>query len=96
VFLKCEQILPPQHFRGLSPNAKRVYATVWNRLNNYGSDSIWLMDSYLIERTRIRPEQLGPALSELSRAQLLEMLPGKIQSRYKVIDPDSEQNELQD
>ena len=89
-FMKTAEILPEFYLSYLSPNAQRVYSTIWNRLNNYASDQIWLENSYLIERTRIRVEQLEPALSELSGLRLLEIVPGLIQNRYKILDPDAE------
>ena len=95
-FLKCEEILPSRYYKALSPNARRIYQTAWNRLNGYGSDTLWIRDALMVERTRIRPEQLGPAQSELSRAGLVEMVPGLIQTRYRILDPDAEVTEPQD
>ena len=92
-FLKTTEILPECYTSYLSPNAQRVFGTIWNRLNNYGSDQIWLENSYLIERTRIRQEQLDPALSELSGLRLLEIVPGLIQNRYRVTDPEADDNQ---
>jgi replication initiation and membrane attachment protein DnaB len=89
-FMKTKELLPEFYLTYLSPNAQRIYGTIWNRLNNYASDQIWLENSYLIERTRIRVEQLDPALSELSGLRLLEIVPGKIQNRYKITDPDEQ------
>jgi hypothetical protein len=89
-FMRCKDILPEVYLTYLSPNAQRLYGTIWNALNGYGSDSIWIKNSHLIERTRIRIEQLDPALSELSSLQLMEITPGLIQNRYRVTDPDVE------
>jgi hypothetical protein len=88
-FKKAEELLPPEYFDKLSRNARNVFATVWNRLNNYGSATVWMLDTEIVRRAGIRQEQLASAQSELSRAGLLEMLPGLIQTRYRILDPDA-------
>jgi hypothetical protein len=87
-FRKAEELLPPKYFDKLSRNGRNVFAAVWNRLNGYGSPTVWMLDRDIVGRAGIRQEQLASAQSELSRAGLLEMLPGLIQTRYRILDPD--------
>jgi hypothetical protein len=89
-FMKCKELLPEHYYSNLSPNAQRLYSTIWNALNNYASDQIWITNAKLVERAHIRIEQLSPALSELSHMQLLEIVPGLIQNRYRITDPEAE------
>jgi hypothetical protein len=87
-FRTAAELLPPNILQKLSPNARRVYATVWHRLDGYSSPTVWMLDAEIIKRAYIRPEQLASAQSELSRAGLLGMLPGVVQTRYRILDPD--------
>jgi hypothetical protein len=90
-FFLIAEILPSRIYRNLSHDARRVYAGIWNRLNNYMADSAWISNENLCRKTRLPNEKLDPALSELSRAGLLEIVPGLLQNRYKVLDPDAPQ-----
>jgi hypothetical protein len=83
--------LPSRIYRTISKDAQKIFAGIWNRLNNSTVDSIWISNENLCRKTRLPAEKLDSALSELSRAGLLEIVPGLVQNRYKVLDPDAPQ-----
>jgi hypothetical protein len=88
-FFLVAEILPSRIYRTINRDAQRVFAGIWNRLNNSSVDSIWISNENICRKTRLPEEKLDSALSELSRAGLLEIVPGLVQNRYKVLDPDA-------
>jgi hypothetical protein len=87
-FKKAQELLPPQYFDKLTRNGRSLFVAIWNRLNNYGSPTVWMLDSEIVRRAGLRLEQLGSAQLELCRLGLLEMQPGLVQTRYRLRDPD--------
>jgi hypothetical protein len=85
-FFLVAEILPSIIYRTLSKDAQRIFAGVWNRLNNSSVDNIWISNENICRKTRLPLEKLDSALSELSRAGLLEIVPGLVQNRYKILD----------
>ena len=90
-FFLTPQILPVRIYRTLSKDAHKIFAGIWNRLNNYTADSIWIMNTDLCRLAHIGDERLNPALAELCRAGVLEITGGLIQNKYRILDPDAPQ-----
>jgi hypothetical protein len=90
-FFMVAEILPSRIYRNISKNAQRVYGGIWNRLNNSMVDSVWISNENICRMTRLPEKKLDSALSELSRAGLLEIVPGLIQNNYRILDPDAPQ-----
>jgi len=91
-FHLIDEILPNGiHRTAITKEAQRVFVGIWNKLNGYGSDSIWIRNEHLILMSRVRPDKLDSALSELSGAGLLEIKIGLVQNRYRVTAPDQDE-----
>jgi hypothetical protein len=88
-FFLIAEILPSRIYRTISRDAQRIFAGIWNRLNNSTVSSIWISNESLCRKTRLPAEKLDSALAELCRAGLLEVTPGLVQNRYKILDPDA-------
>src|SRR5882757_6771964 len=78
-FFLVAEILPSRIYRSISRDAQRVFAGIWNRLNNSCVNAIWISNENICRKTRLPAEKLDSALSELSRAGLLEIVPGLVQ-----------------
>ena len=84
-FFRCANILPGPVCRKLTPEAKRVFALLWNRINSSTADSIWSSDDNIIHIARVRREKLQSTLDELTSAGLLQVTVGLTQNKYRVL-----------
>jgi hypothetical protein len=82
-FLKARDILSPDVCAKLTPEARGLYAAVWNRLTLKKLTSLWMHDDEAARRSLMIANRLPSAQSELSRFGLLVLIPGEIQTRYE-------------
>lgn len=90
IFRQTPEILPEKYLRLLGTQAKRLYAAIWNRLAMRGLNSMWMTDAEVIRRSRINPAMIDEIRSELCRAGLMHIVPGAVQNKYEICDPDAE------
>jgi len=80
-------ILPSRVYSTLSPEARRVYQVLWNRIHVYETIKTWMSDKHLCGLSYTSPDRLEAVISELIEAELLEVTPGSPQSGYRVLPP---------
>jgi DNA replication initiation complex subunit (GINS family) len=86
-FLQASEILPREILTTLTPEAQKLYQTVWNRFRDDRKTTLMMFDVDVSNRSRLRPERLVAAQSELVRANLLAMTPGPPQqTQYTFIE----------
>ena len=95
-FILIDELLPDTtQRRSITTEAHRVYTGIWNKLNRYPSDAIWIKNDQLSIMARVSPENLDKALSELSSAGLLEIKVGMVQNQYRIISADDTDTDTQ-
>jgi hypothetical protein len=87
-YMRAEELLPAQHLAKLNRGARRTYATIWNCLNNRTTPEIWLYTAQVAERSRVSESLLPMIHDELIAAGLVHVTPGRVQTRYRILDPD--------
>ena len=84
-FFLVTEILPSRIYRTIGRDAQRLFAWIWNRLNNSTVDSIWISNENICRKIRLPEEKLDLAISELTRAGLLEVTRGLVQNKYRIL-----------
>jgi len=88
-FFRCAHILPGSVCKKLTPEAKRVFALIWNRINTSTSDYVWCSDTSISHIARVRPEKLQATLDELTAAELIEVTIGLTQNKYRILNTEA-------
>jgi hypothetical protein len=68
---------------------QRLYRYVAQRLVGCKTGFAWIYDHQASNRAKIPQSQLSKVQSDLHQAGLLEIFPGKIQSKYSLVTADS-------
>mgnify|MGYP001477620190 CR=1 FL=1 len=90
------QPLSEWHLEMLSPNAAKLYQTIWARMARKNLTTIVLDDAEASRRARVLMHHIPAAQSELARANLLEMSPGVGLTKYTFVsDPGNESIEAE-
>jgi hypothetical protein len=89
-----EEVLSPRHLETLSPNAVRLYGSVWSRMKHKNDTVAWFNDTEASIKARIAIGFIPAARAELVNAGLLEVWAGTEQWKYSYVEqPDYDYTE---
>jgi hypothetical protein len=89
-FMTAEKILSESQLATLSPKARRLFASAWNRLKHRNLNAIWIKDLEACNRSRIQFDDFARIQNELDQSNLLRVSPGLIQSKYEFVENETE------